>query len=733
MGLEKNPLSGLPILSIPHRIGKFRLGYSKFIANSFPAAKTPLGIFVVPGYGNLTRSYSLVPAVKGGSGTRLFTLSGSLPGGLSFNAATGEISGTPTSTGTFSSYSISVRDHSGTASSQSFNIIIGDAPTTISPSGDTTGATDIAAVNAALAAGDSVVLSGNYFANAAIVQPGNTAIYADSGSWKLANASNCNIWLNTNQASQTRTDQNFAVIGAGPTSFFFDGNGANQTRQTNLRSNQAFVGISIKNAVFRGFKVGAQASVMQLLGAQYASLSEVEFAQTNINNTDGLDLGGGNSFIRVANITGTVYDDCFSFFAKNKQSTTMMAAGTPWEAGADISNIYISNIVVACNLDNMFRLQAGNGFTLTGIYADTIQNTASSASKAKILIQTGEITYLDSSANAPGYADISDIVIDGATGFDKWLRADTSCSDIHVYNIVQDRAISSAVSSDETGSPAVYNVSFNTVTDTSGGGHGTLIATSSSANYFVGLHFTDVSLDDLTALINASRPIQSVIMTNVTIAGGTAPTLSSTFKSYGTFTNVTLAGEAIDTSSAFDSVLSTVFTDDFNRATANLDGATGWHLMNGSVSGLVSTGTALKQNNTDNNGTAVGSPDLGSLDHYVQALNLNTSGTGGGFIAVRLMDYKNYIGARYNALNTQWEVYSNINGTLANIGTFPDSNASQTFRLEVMGTSVTLKVSGTAVITGTAPASLISQRTGAIARHIVISPWIDDYETGTLT
>ena len=155
--------------------------------------------------------------------------------------------------------------------------------------------------------------------------------------------------------------------------------------------------------------------------------------------------------------------------------------------------------------------------------------------------------------------------------------------------------------------------------------------------------------------------------------------------------------------------------------------------MNGSASGLVSTGTALKQNNTDNNGTAVGSPDLGSLDHYVQALNLNTSGTGGGFIAVRLMDYKNYIGARYNALNTQWEVYSNINGTLANIGTFPDSNASQTFRLEVMGTSVTLKVSGTAVITGTAPASLISQRTGAIARHIVISPWIDDYETGTLT
>lgn len=85
---------------------------------------TPLSISGSPGPATVGQNYSFAPTVAGGSGTKAFTLSGSLPSGLNFTSATGAISGTPTAAGAFSGITISVSDNSGSASLPGLSIIV---------------------------------------------------------------------------------------------------------------------------------------------------------------------------------------------------------------------------------------------------------------------------------------------------------------------------------------------------------------------------------------------------------------------------------------------------------------------------------------------------------------------------------------------------------------------------------------------------------------------------------
>ena len=67
-------------------------------------------------------SYDFLPTVTGGSGTRTFALTGTLPSGMSFSTTTGEITGSPTATGTATGLNISVTDTTGTVSLGAFSI-----------------------------------------------------------------------------------------------------------------------------------------------------------------------------------------------------------------------------------------------------------------------------------------------------------------------------------------------------------------------------------------------------------------------------------------------------------------------------------------------------------------------------------------------------------------------------------------------------------------------------------
>ena len=95
---------------------------------SAPTMTTP----IVGLAGTADSSYSLSAISSGGRSPLSFALSGSLVNGLSFNTATGAISGTPNVTGS-SAVSITVTDANGvTASTSSFTISIGYASTSIS-------------------------------------------------------------------------------------------------------------------------------------------------------------------------------------------------------------------------------------------------------------------------------------------------------------------------------------------------------------------------------------------------------------------------------------------------------------------------------------------------------------------------------------------------------------------------------------------------------------------------
>ncbi|MGI5184730.1 putative Ig domain-containing protein [Dactylosporangium sp. CA-152071] len=80
-------------------------------------------------------AYSGTPAVTGGTGPFTWAVSaGSLPAGLSLNASTGEVSGTPTAAGP-ASFTLQVTDSAGTTASKAYTFTVGQAaPPTPPPS-----------------------------------------------------------------------------------------------------------------------------------------------------------------------------------------------------------------------------------------------------------------------------------------------------------------------------------------------------------------------------------------------------------------------------------------------------------------------------------------------------------------------------------------------------------------------------------------------------------------------
>lgn len=510
---------------------------------------TPLGIIVVPGYANVSSRYVMIPHVKGGSGVKVFSVDGTLPAGLLWSTATGAIVGTPTTQGTYSGISITVTDDSGSVTSETFSIIVGAAAVSIAPSGDTTGATDTAAVNAALAAGDSVILTGHYYGNNIILQPSNTAIYCNSGEWTLVAGANCRMWCNTNQDSQTRTDNNLTVQGDG--NFFFNGQPNQQTRQSNQRLNHGFDVISGNNVKLSGFSLNANGSSHMALGSTRVSYRDIILMSDGTTaNQDGLDIGPGCEKIGVAGWRGIAYDDVYSFFAKTAQSSTAMWYGTPWQDGADTTDIYVDDTQCGCGLTNMFRLQCGNGFKLNGVYASRSINTLFDNDKR--LIQFGESTYI---TVQPAATDYSNIVMDGASGFAVWVATDTACSGVKIRNINQNVALTKGIGTFDGNnlSRVVTDIVIDGVTVGYTGGvtHKNLIGFASGTGIAASnITFKNIYFPSLTNIVTTTIAITNLALENVAIGAVSGTQFVSTAPSTGTLSNVSVAKVQADVGSS---------------------------------------------------------------------------------------------------------------------------------------------------------------------------------------
>ena len=82
-----------------------------------------------------TQMTATVPVVgSGGFGTLTYSLSPDLPNGLTFNASTGQVRGTPTAATSVATYTITVTDSMAQQASASFSLSVGEsAPTTLIP------------------------------------------------------------------------------------------------------------------------------------------------------------------------------------------------------------------------------------------------------------------------------------------------------------------------------------------------------------------------------------------------------------------------------------------------------------------------------------------------------------------------------------------------------------------------------------------------------------------------
>ena len=91
------------------------------IQTSFLAG-VPLSITGTAPQGTVGSVYNFAFTVQGGSGTKTYSLSGTLPTGLTYSTSTGVISGTPTTTVNATGLVMSVTDSSGNANTGSFTI-----------------------------------------------------------------------------------------------------------------------------------------------------------------------------------------------------------------------------------------------------------------------------------------------------------------------------------------------------------------------------------------------------------------------------------------------------------------------------------------------------------------------------------------------------------------------------------------------------------------------------------
>jgi hypothetical protein len=378
--------------------------------------------------------------------------------------------------------------------------------TILLPSGDSTGAADTAAINAALAtAGASVILHGDFTTNAPIEISSDSSLTLWDAKVQLAPAASCNILRNKNWNQTTQTDKRIRVIGVGRAQLVaivgttlnqastpapqttlilndilapgqYEVDGADLSRHEIVtivdgNSTQASSppytatlavgttqvhspGVSINNQV-RG---GASTNLYRWTGALFSSVDDLtisgitvgpcnmsavllvgvtnadvdlEVAQDGTQiNQDGLDIGPGTSDIHVRRLVGRSNDDFVSIFGKKGTSIIPV----PWQtAGGSISNLQFDVVDAYAGLKNVFRIQAGDGFTTSGIRVGSVVQR--NLSILTTLFCMGEKQYVTSGVY-PTSDQLTDIRCGSVQGCSRLIELSMDCSNIEVNRAI---------------------------------------------------------------------------------------------------------------------------------------------------------------------------------------------------------------------------------------------------------------------------------------------------------
>ena len=469
---------------------------------------------------------------------------------------------------------------------------------TLTPSGDATGATDLAAINTALVAG-SVILVGNFVTNGTIVIPSDRTLILWEAEVRLAPFANCPLIRNSNQ--DATGNRNIHVRGIGranlvgvtgaviataasvgatslvlkeylrPGTYRAGSLTSNETVQITactatapytatlaapLASARA-VGVGVFNQLRPGdirlgfgiYLVNVDGYSVQNIGlgptAAFAGIQQLcknglwRGVRLNQNdstvNQDGIDVGSGCRDIVIDGITGHTGDDLCSIYAQNSSDSLHSYVKTVSVAERDIIGVHLSNCRVSVGI-NPVRLQAGDGSKLSKVRVTNVTNLSTGGGWP--VLQFGPGGYV---TGLPAPADLSDIVLDGYTGPAKnVVDAATPFTDLTVRNVKihGDWSRILGYTSANGGVANFSNVVIENVSTSNTTGGGAMMGFSTAAATLSNVTFRNILLRRGTAFLANSVTVTGVALDNVkAIVMGGVP-FQSTVAETGQASNV---------------------------------------------------------------------------------------------------------------------------------------------------------------------------------------------------
>jgi hypothetical protein len=317
----------------------------------------------------------------------------------------------------------------------------------LSPSGDTTGATDLAALNAALVDHD-VFLSGNYYFNGSISIPSSRTLYLFGANLKLADTTNLPLLVNSDL---TNGNSNIAVRGIGNRiSNILDGNGANQVRQTTTnqwKNNLAlFVkvtgllceNLTVQNPNAWGISPHSGCTKVRLL-----NLESVDDGATT--NRSPIQVYGACTDLLIDGVYGTSEDDGVALLTYNWTDQVSNTGAYVYNTSTAVGGTLAGNITkfTVRNVEGTWGTTAGGCVRLLAAGGNKILNgkieNLRNDGDGDYLVSFGSSTYFSSGKQAAS-ADVSGIQVsngqdNGSSGGKPLFDFSGACSNIKIQNI----------------------------------------------------------------------------------------------------------------------------------------------------------------------------------------------------------------------------------------------------------------------------------------------------------
>ena len=327
------------------------------------------------------------------------------------------------------------------------NIKISESITEVNPA-SLNGTTDSDLIDSAIAIaliGNRIVnippkspINGNiWLLDRTIQLPNDFTLILNNCYLKLKNGVNDNI-IRTKNVTDLSLGQNINVIGKGNATI--DGNGVNQTTNTNSYKRMGLLFFNVNGFKVKGFKVknthGWGMSFES--GCCYGKINHIDIDQDGlVINQDGIDIRDGCHHIDIDYITGVADDDCIALTAMGNNVMQVVNDGSK---GMDIHHINISNISMMSSYCNIIDIICNDGRKTYDINISNVYDTSSklkAKSEYNAVVAIGNYDFTGYAMIRPAIdGEMYNINIDNINGRGQYLiHFGWFAKNIHISNV----------------------------------------------------------------------------------------------------------------------------------------------------------------------------------------------------------------------------------------------------------------------------------------------------------